>query len=126
MINWGSKHKKGYKMTQQQIEQKMQEHGLVGWIYTRNNRLTKTAGRCRYGYRIIELSGWLLDNNTEEEIMQTLLHEIAHALTKGHGHDRVWKAKCIEIGGKGLTYYNEGDRNVYNPNLQNVAINYIS
>lgn len=67
---------------------------------------------------ILKAAGWFLDNNTEDEIMETLLHEIAHALTPGHGHDRVWKAKCIEIGGKGLTYYNQGDRNVVNPNKE--------
>lgn len=105
-------------MTQQQILQKMQEHGLVEWRYVRNNRLSQTAGRCKRYSRVIELAGWFLDNNTEDEIMETLLHEIAHALTPGHGHDRVWKLKCIEIGGKGLTYYNQGDRNVVNPNKE--------
>lgn len=105
-------------MTEEQILQKMQEHGLVEWRYVRNNRMTQTAGRCKRFYKVIELAGWLLDHNTEGEIMQTLLHEIAHALTPGHGHDRVWKAKCVEIGGKGLTYYNQGDRTVVNPNKE--------
>jgi hypothetical protein len=70
------------------------------------------------------LMAWGYAKNTTKKRLTIQYHpcynvymlEIAHALTKGHGHDRVWKAKCVEIGGKGLTYYNEGDRNVYNPN----------
>lgn len=53
-------------MTQQQILQKMQEHGLVEWRYVRNNRLSQTAGRCKRYSRVIELAGWFLDNNTME------------------------------------------------------------
>ena len=105
-------------MKQQQILQTLQEHGLVEWRYVRNDRLTQTAGRCKYFQKTIELAGWLLDHNTEEEIMQTLVHEIAHALTKGHGHDRVWAAKCRELGGTGEAYYNRGNRNVNNPNTE--------
>lgn len=105
-------------MTEKQILQLLQEHGLVEWRYVRNDRMTQTAGRCKYYARVIELAGWFLDHNTEEEIMQTLLHEIAHALTPGHKHDRVWAAKCRELGGNGETYYNRGDRNVVNPNSE--------
>ena len=36
-----------------------------------------------------------------DEVRDTILHEIAHALVgPGHGHDAVWKAKCVEVGAK--------------------------
>jgi hypothetical protein len=35
----------------------------------------------------------------------TILHEIAHALTPGHNHDSVWRAKSIEIGCDGKRCY---------------------
>ena len=101
---------------EERVLQKLKENGLTDWIYVRNNRLTKTAGRCRYGYRIIELAGWFIDNNTDDEIDLTIAHEVAHALTQGSGHGIVWSAKCIELGGNGQQYYNMGDRNVNNPN----------
>jgi predicted SprT family Zn-dependent metalloprotease len=35
-----------------------------------------------------------------DEIRNTILHEIAHALTPGHGHDAVWRAACRKVGAK--------------------------
>ena len=49
--------------------------------------------------RCIKLSRHLVALNSETEIRQTMLHEIAHALVgAGHGHDAVWRRKAIEIG----------------------------
>ena len=59
------------------------------------------AQLCRYGTRTIELSVFLVDRNGPEEVRDTILHEIAHALVgPGHGHDAVWKRQCIEIGAR--------------------------
>jgi len=39
------------------------------------------------------------EERSDELVRDTLLHEIAHALVgTAHGHDEVWKAKCLEIG----------------------------
>lgn len=35
-----------------------------------------------------------------EEIRNTVLHEIAHALTPGEGHNWKWKRKAVEVGAK--------------------------
>lgn len=81
-----------------------------------NPRLTRTFGRYRYsrigGEKRIELSGKLVDMNTEERVMRTIIHEVAHALTEGHGHDAVWKRKCIELGGDGIARYSVTDTNI--------------
>ena len=75
-------------------------HGLQGWTFCFNRR-KRTLGLCRYQEKAIELSVYLIDRNGTEEIRDTILHEIAHALVgAGHGHDTVWKAKAIEIGAR--------------------------
>jgi predicted SprT family Zn-dependent metalloprotease len=75
-------------------------HGLDGWQFDFNKR-KRGLGLCCYDSRIIELSIYLVDHNGVEEIRDTILHEIAHALVgPGHGHDEVWKQKCLEIGAK--------------------------
>jgi predicted SprT family Zn-dependent metalloprotease len=62
---------------------------------------TKSAmGRCDYGSRKIELSRILIPAvKDESKIIDTLLHEIAHALAGvGNGHNYVWKNWCVKIG----------------------------
>jgi predicted SprT family Zn-dependent metalloprotease len=75
-------------------------HGLYGWSFAFNRRKL-SLGFCRYGCRRIEMSIDFVERNSQEEILDTILHEIAHALVgPGHGHDVVWKRKCLEIGAK--------------------------
>jgi predicted SprT family Zn-dependent metalloprotease len=78
--------------------QLMAQHGLHEWSFAFNRR-KQALGLCRYAVKTIELSIYFVDGNGSEEISETILHEIAHALVGvGHGHDAVWKRKCIEIG----------------------------
>ena len=78
----------------------MARHGLEGWKFAFNRR-KRALGLCRYGTKSIELSIYLVDANDGEEVRDTILHEIAHALVgPGHAHDAVWKAKCLEVGAK--------------------------
>lgn len=81
--------------------QLMAAHGLHAWAFTFNRR-KQALGLCVYGRRSIELSIHFVErDNPPEEIRDTILHEIAHALVgPGHGHDKVWKRKCIEIGAR--------------------------
>jgi predicted SprT family Zn-dependent metalloprotease len=76
----------------------MHRHDLAGWRFTFNRRKA-CMGLCHYERKTIELSIHLVDRNGPEEIRDTILHEIAHALVgPGHAHDSVWKRKCLEIG----------------------------
>ncbi len=80
--------------------QLLARHGLVGWCFAFNRR-KQAMGLCRYAARRIELSVYLVDRNGPEEVRDTILHEIAHALVgPTHGHDAVWKAKCRAIGAR--------------------------
>lgn len=75
-------------------------HELNNWDITFNNR-KKSFGCCSYGDREIQLSKYLIGYMSEYAIKNTIIHEIAHALTPNHGHDYVWRRKFIELGGNG-------------------------
>jgi predicted RNA-binding Zn-ribbon protein involved in translation (DUF1610 family) len=74
---------------------------LEGWTVKGEPLFTKTLGRCLYGSRIILIGSYYVRYNDWTEVKGTVLHEIAHALCPGHGHDRVWRAKALEIGSSG-------------------------
>jgi hypothetical protein len=79
----------------------MRQHiELNSWRFS-FNKLKRCFGTCDYNIRTIFLSEYLCYKMTNEAIKDTLVHEIAHALTMGHGHDNVWRKKCIELGGNG-------------------------
>ncbi len=60
---------------------------------------TARAGVCREQFRRIDLSVSYCLRATREDIEDTLLHEIAHAIEGvEHRHDAVWRAKAREIG----------------------------
>lgn len=73
---------------------------LIGWSFSFNNRKS-SFGVCSYRKKTIELSSYLVVGMTDKAIFETIIHEIAHALTPGHGHDYVWVRKCVELGGDG-------------------------
>lgn len=74
-----------------------------GWKFAFNKRKA-ALGLCSPAQKTIFLSTYFLDKVSEIETMDTILHEIAHALeavrfgTSGHGPK--WKAICLEVGAK--------------------------
>jgi predicted metal-dependent hydrolase len=76
----------------------MNAHGLRDWSLRLNNA-KRAAGSCNYQTRTITLSKFFLAQRSDEENLDTITHEIAHALTKGHRHDLVWQLKHRELGG---------------------------
>lgn len=75
-------------------------HELKDWRVSLN-RSKGNFGTCYYTYKEIQLSIFLIPVITDEAILDTINHEIAHALTPGHHHDNIWKQKFIELGGSG-------------------------
>lgn len=79
----------------------MGQHGLHAWHF-QFDHCTRRAGSCNFRDQRITLSLNLAQSDSEAEIRETLLHEIAHALVgKKHNHDAVWRAKAQEIGCSG-------------------------
>jgi predicted SprT family Zn-dependent metalloprotease len=68
-----------------------------GWTF-KFAKDKRTVGWCRHSQKTIEVSKYYLDSHPDE-IKDTILHEIAHALVgPNHGHDYVWRRMCVKIG----------------------------
>jgi predicted SprT family Zn-dependent metalloprotease len=79
----------------------LSEHGLKKWHFKFDDS-TRRAGCCNYRDKIISISFHLAQSGSDEEIRDTILHEIAHALVgRKHNHGEVWKVKAQEIGCSG-------------------------
>lgn len=67
------------------------------WSFQWNNR-KRTFGICLYTRKTIELSRLMIANQSKADIRDTILHEIAHALTPGAQHGPEWKAMARRLG----------------------------
>jgi predicted SprT family Zn-dependent metalloprotease len=91
------------KSVRELAERLIQQHGLStnGWRFDWDNA-KRRVGLCSHIEKIISLSRPLCAISDEKRILDTILHEIAHALVgRGHGHGPVWRAKAREIGCSG-------------------------
>ena len=76
----------------------LEKYGLTDWHFNWDNA-KRRGGRCEYMYRRITMSRHLVPMWTEEQVYNTLIHEIAHALVgPGFGHGPVWARKMRELG----------------------------
>lgn len=94
-----------YELTHM-AQELMAEHGLLpGWQF-RWDSARRRFGYCHYSRRVISISAPLAALNSDAEVRQTLLHEIAHALVGSDvGHGVVWQRRCLAIGGNGERLY---------------------
>ncbi len=86
----------------------LREHGLADWAF-QFDHARRRFGSCAPTRRTITLSRTLTFLNDEAEVRDTLLHEIAHALTPGDGHGARWKAACRRIGARPERCYEEDE-----------------
>lgn len=81
--------------------QLMKQHHLNFWKFEFNNRKS-AIGLCNEKRKTIYLSKILTPQMKYEDVKDTILHEIAHALVGiRHGHNSIWRAKAISIGCNG-------------------------
>ena len=79
------------------------EHHLPAWSF-KFNRRKKALGVAKLQLKRIELSEFWAVHLKEAEILDTLLHEIAHAmawdLEQYSGHGTPWKRYCRQLGAR--------------------------
>lgn len=77
----------------------------LGYTIELDKRATRRLGQCRYGSKEIGLSLKYVQLNVginNEDIEDTIRHEIAHAIAyhhfKSRGHCDVWKSVAVQVG----------------------------
>ena len=82
-----------------------EKHGLrqAGWTFGFDSSVRR-LGNTKYGRKFISISRHMVLASSDARVLNTILHEVAHALV-GHtaAHGPVWKQKAIEIGCDGKT-----------------------
>lgn len=75
----------------------MTKHGLHGWSFGFANT-KRRLGACKFRLKRIEVAEYYALNSPPETVLDTLWHEIAHALAgPGARHGPAWKAIAIRL-----------------------------
>src|SRR5512145_229105 len=82
------------------LRKELNKWGLTDWSIRQNqNPESPFLGLCSHKDKCIILSSHHIDIHPEPDVVNTIRHEIAHALVGvGHGHDEVWAARAREVG----------------------------
>jgi predicted metal-dependent hydrolase len=75
----------------------MSQYRLYDWKFEFDYHKTR-FGLCDYHKRTISMSLILTVLNDKEIVLDTILHEIAHAMTPNHGHGHKWRIMAKAIG----------------------------
>jgi predicted SprT family Zn-dependent metalloprotease len=88
----------------------MTKHGIIqqGWGFEFDSA-KRRFGCCKYRSKRITLSLYLTELNKVEQVKDTILHEIAHALCPRQGHNHIWRMKALEIGCNGNRCYSSSE-----------------
>ena len=89
-----------------QARELMAQHQLSQWSFQFDTG-SRRAGACHFTTQLISVSHEFAKRAPTEEIRDTILHEIAHALVgKDHNHDQVWQTQARQIGCSGQRCHN--------------------
>ena len=93
---------------EQIAKEKMLEHGLSDWEFYFDESVSR-RGACHWERKMISLSKALTEIREEKFVINTILHEIAHALCgRIEMHSDRWRQKALSIGCDGTRCSNDG------------------
>lgn len=76
----------------------MREHDLVNWIFKFDGAVRR-LGNTNFNNRTISLSGPVTDSASEAQVVNTIRHEVAHAIVGfDAGHGPVWQRQARALG----------------------------
>lgn len=76
----------------------MEKWGLTEWEYGYRN-WKRTLGLCVHREQVLYFSLPYVDNNSQDMLLDTIRHEIGHALLgPGYGHGIVWQRLAAQVG----------------------------
>lgn len=80
-----------------EIAKLMKDNGLGKWTVKLNSKRTSLA-ETFHSEKTIYFSKPFIMVADKSQVVGVTLHEVAHALVgAGHGHDKVFREKCVEI-----------------------------
>lgn len=82
------------------LREELDKHGLGDWkIRINPSAEVPFLGKCLIEDKCIAISGYHIELHPDADILDTIRHEIAHALTpEDRNHGNVWKLKARELG----------------------------
>lgn len=86
----------------------LQQKNLVGWT-AEMSRGRRTIGLCSYTDKTIYLSKHHIENDSYDDVRDTVIHEVAHALNPLDGHGIKWRKAAMAMGGTGDQYHSHGN-----------------
>lgn len=82
-----------------QCREALDKYGLTDWgVRISSDPNQPFLGLCIYKDKVIVINAHHCDIHPDNEVTNTILHEVAHALCPGQGHNDVWANRAREIG----------------------------
>lgn len=83
----------------QLLREELDKNSLSDWkVRITSDPNVPYLGLCSYKDKAIIINAHHVDIHPDLEVIDTIKHEVAHALTKGHGHDEVWRECAKKLG----------------------------
>ena len=81
-------------------QRELAKHNLLGWTFGFSDT-KRRLGVCKYKHKRIEIARYYAQHSNRESVIDTLLHEIAHAIAgPAARHGPAWKVVAIRLGAK--------------------------